>query len=89
MYRVAIANGTGKVHRGYVLGGLLLVKLALSRFTLAFTTALGAWWAGGSGPPTAPTSRPSRPRRRTRGGRERRQRVGPATNTRKEDRPVC
>jgi hypothetical protein len=31
---------------GYVLGGLLLTKLAATGFTLAFTTALGAWWAG-------------------------------------------
>jgi hypothetical protein len=30
---------------GYVLCGLLLVKTALSGFTLAFTTALGIWWA--------------------------------------------
>ena len=30
---------------GYVLGGLMLVKTALSGFTLAFTTALGIWWA--------------------------------------------
>ena len=30
---------------GYVLGGLLLVKMATTGFTLAFTTALGAWWA--------------------------------------------
>jgi hypothetical protein len=30
---------------GYVLGGLLLTKLAMTGFTLAFTTALGAWWA--------------------------------------------
>lgn len=30
---------------GYVLGGLLLTKLVISGFTLAFTTALGAWWA--------------------------------------------
>lgn len=30
---------------GYVLGGLLLTKLAITGFTLAFTTALGAWWA--------------------------------------------
>ncbi|HET7271176.1 MAG TPA: hypothetical protein VFI90_08810, partial [Rubrobacter sp.] len=30
---------------GYVLGGLLLTKLATTGFTLAFTTALGAWWA--------------------------------------------
>jgi hypothetical protein len=35
---------------GYVLGGLLLVKTALSGFTLAFTTALGAWWAGSVDP---------------------------------------
>lgn len=32
--------------RGYVLGGILLTKLAATGFTLAFTTALGAWWAG-------------------------------------------
>jgi hypothetical protein len=31
---------------GYVLGGLLLTKLALTGFTLAFTTALGTLWAG-------------------------------------------
>ena len=31
---------------GYVLGGLLLTKLATTGFTLAFTTALGALWAG-------------------------------------------
>ncbi len=31
---------------GYLLGGLLLVKAAATGFTLAFTTALGAWWAG-------------------------------------------
>jgi len=31
---------------GYVLGGLLLTKLTATGFTLAFTTALGAWWAG-------------------------------------------
>ena len=31
---------------GYVLGGLLLTKLAVTGFTLAFTTALGAMWAG-------------------------------------------
>ena len=31
---------------GYVLGGLLLTKLAATGFTLAFTTALGALWAG-------------------------------------------
>lgn len=31
---------------GYVLGGLLLVKTAATGFTMAFTTALGAWWAG-------------------------------------------
>jgi hypothetical protein len=30
---------------GYVLGGFLLVKMAATGFTLAFTTALGAWWA--------------------------------------------
>jgi hypothetical protein len=30
---------------GYVLGGFLLVKMATTGFTLAFTTALGAWWA--------------------------------------------
>jgi hypothetical protein len=30
---------------GYLLGGLLLVKMATTGFTLAFTTALGAWWA--------------------------------------------
>lgn len=29
---------------GYVLGGLLLVKTTLTGFTMAFTTALGAWW---------------------------------------------
>src|SRR5215211_5207656 len=32
---------------GYVLGGFLLVKMATTGFTLAFTTALGAWWARG------------------------------------------
>ena len=31
---------------GYVLGGFLLVKMATTGFTLAFTTALGAWWTG-------------------------------------------
>jgi hypothetical protein len=31
---------------GYVRGGLLLTKLAATGFTLAFSTALGAWWAG-------------------------------------------
>jgi len=31
---------------GYVLGGLLLTKLAATGLTLAFTTALGALWAG-------------------------------------------
>ena len=31
---------------GYILGGLLLTKLAATGFTLAFTTALGAWWTG-------------------------------------------
>jgi hypothetical protein len=35
---------------GYVLGGLLLIKTALSGLTLAFTTALGAWWAGSVDP---------------------------------------
>jgi hypothetical protein len=30
---------------GYLLGGLLLVKVAATGFTMAFTTALGAWWA--------------------------------------------
>lgn len=30
---------------GYVLGGLLLVKALATGSTLAFTTALGAWWA--------------------------------------------
>jgi hypothetical protein len=35
---------------GYVLGGLLLVKMAATGFTLAFTTALGAWWAQGIDP---------------------------------------
>jgi len=30
---------------GYVLGGLMLTKLAATGFTLAYTTALGAWWA--------------------------------------------
>ena len=30
---------------GYVLGGLLLTKLAMTGFTLAFDTALGALWA--------------------------------------------
>jgi hypothetical protein len=29
----------------YVLAGFLLVKLATTGFTLAFTTVLGAWWA--------------------------------------------
>jgi len=28
---------------GYLLGGLLLVKVAATGFTMAFTTALGAW----------------------------------------------
>ena len=32
---------------GYVLGGLLLVKIFATGFTLASTTALGAWWTGG------------------------------------------
>ena len=31
---------------GYVLGGLLLTKLAMTGFTLAFNTALGTLWAG-------------------------------------------
>jgi hypothetical protein len=31
---------------GYVLGGVLLTKVAVTGFTLAFTTALGALWAG-------------------------------------------
>ena len=31
---------------GYVLGGLLLTKALATGSTLAFTTALGAWWAG-------------------------------------------
>lgn len=31
---------------GYVLGGLLLVKVLATGSALAFTTALGAWWAG-------------------------------------------
>jgi hypothetical protein len=31
---------------GYVLGGLLLTKLAMTGFTLAFNTVLGALWAG-------------------------------------------
>jgi hypothetical protein len=31
---------------GYVLGGLLLVKALATGSTLAFTTALGAWWIG-------------------------------------------
>jgi hypothetical protein len=31
---------------GYVLGGLLLVKALVTGSTLAFTTALGVWWAG-------------------------------------------
>jgi hypothetical protein len=31
---------------GYVLGELLLTKLAATGFTLAFNTALGAWWDG-------------------------------------------
>jgi hypothetical protein len=31
---------------GYLLGGLLLTKLVATGFTLAFNTALGAWWAG-------------------------------------------
>ena len=31
---------------GYVLGGLLLVKALATGSTLAFNTALGAWWAG-------------------------------------------
>ena len=35
---------------GYVLGGLLLVKTALSGLTLAFTTSLGAWWSGSVDP---------------------------------------
>jgi hypothetical protein len=35
---------------GYVLGGLLLTKLATTGFTLAFTTALRAWWAGAIDP---------------------------------------
>ncbi len=34
---------------GYVLGGLLLTKLAATGSTLAFNTALGAWWAGAIG----------------------------------------
>jgi hypothetical protein len=32
---------------GYVLGGFLLVKMATTGFTLAFTTPLGTWWARG------------------------------------------
>lgn len=35
---------------GYVLGGLLLTKLATTGFTLAFTTVLGALWAGAIDP---------------------------------------
>jgi hypothetical protein len=35
---------------GYVLGGFLLVKMATTGFTLAFTTALGACWARGIDP---------------------------------------
>jgi hypothetical protein len=35
---------------GYVLGGFLLVKMATTGFTLAFTTALGTWWAQGIDP---------------------------------------
>ncbi|MCA3748082.1 MAG: hypothetical protein IN808_02960 [Rubrobacter sp.] len=35
---------------GYVLGGILLVKALATGFTLAFTTALGAWWAWGIDP---------------------------------------
>jgi len=35
---------------GYVLGGLMLVKTALSGLTLAFITALGAWRAGSVDP---------------------------------------
>jgi hypothetical protein len=35
---------------GYVLGGFLLVKMATTGFTLAFTTALGTWWARGIDP---------------------------------------
>jgi len=35
---------------GYVLGGFLLVKMATTGFTLAFNTALGAWWARGIDP---------------------------------------
>lgn len=31
---------------GYILGGVLLVKALATGSTLAFTTALGAWWAG-------------------------------------------
>jgi hypothetical protein len=35
---------------GYVLGGLLLVKALVTGSTLAFTTALGAWWVGAVAP---------------------------------------
>lgn len=35
---------------GYVLGGFLLVKMATTGFTLAFTTALGVWWVRGIDP---------------------------------------
>jgi len=35
---------------GYVLGGFLLVKMAATGFTLAFTTALGVWWVRGIDP---------------------------------------
>jgi hypothetical protein len=35
---------------GYVLGGLLLVKALATGSTLAFTTALGAWWAQATAP---------------------------------------
>jgi len=35
---------------GYVLGGLLLVKMATTGFTLAFTESLGMWWAGAIDP---------------------------------------
>ena len=35
-----------RVGWGYVLGGLLLTKLAMTGFTLAFNTSLGALWAG-------------------------------------------
>jgi hypothetical protein len=38
---------------GYVLGGFLLTKVTATGFTLAFTSALGMWWAGSADPSQA------------------------------------